>query len=137
MIGRVELTNKLVAQSTGVAEARVKNVVEFFYKELAQELEECNHNFLYVKNLGTFSMSLRPIEKRLRNIRFMIVHRRSPKFKDSEANQKIIESMVKEAFYLFSLRRRIKKNRLELKKLRNGKSINDPKGKLVQTYREE
>ena len=140
MLGRTVLINKLVAKDLGIDEKRVNNVMGFFYKELEKELVDCNHPFLYVKGLGTFGIALGSVERRILKLRKKINEQRKQEAKGIvyKYRQKMIDGMAREIFFLFGVRRMVKKQVADNKKLRDyGKSLNDNQGKLVQADGEE
>jgi len=111
MIGRVEITNKLVAKQLGIEVDKVASVMDFFYKELAIEFQECNHPFLSIKNLGTFVIKLRAINNRLYKLNR--ARRAWKALKPAVRKEKGLKTISEEMFKLFEIRRKIKRIRNE------------------------
>ena len=122
MLGRVELTNKLVAEKLGIDEREVCKVMSFTYQELATELQECTYPYLYVRNLGTFVLRKRAVNRRL----YVLTRaRKANKGRvKNERNDKTIKTIETEMFRLFDIRRMLRK----YIKPSNGKNTNDIKG---------
>lgn len=118
MLGKPVFTNKIVAKKLNVDEKKVAGVVEFMFAELATEIRECNHPFIYVKGLGTFTLKVSTIEKRLRaNIkRYRALRDRGMEGKDWGPS---LAGTRKELFELFRIRRLIKQRRAENAKIKN------------------
>lgn len=131
MLGRVTFTNKLVAKKLNIDESKVASVTDFFYKEFENELKECRYPYIYVKDLGTFGLHIKAIERRIIFLRLCIKNE-----KDREARgvvyskrEKMILGMRREIFYMFGVRRMLKNRIKENRQLRkNGKNLNDNKG---------
>ena len=141
MIGRVELTNKLASRKLGIEEKKVESVMTFFYKELSEELTECRYPHIYVRDFGTFTMRLKPVENRIKSLLYL---RRKLKWKLSMKQipkflaEKYDMGIVREIFNLFRIRRMIKENKKQYKALRNaGKIVYDIQRKPLQTNRKE
>ncbi len=140
MIGRIALTNKLVSKSLGIEEKRVNGVMSFFFEELEKEFVECRHPFVFVKGLGTFGLTLSSVEKRIKDLRKRVQNQRSYEARGIiyPKRLKMVEGMVRETFFLFEVRRMLKKHRAECKKLKDyGKSLNDNQRELVSPDRKE
>jgi len=140
MLGRIALTNKIVASNLKKDEKEVESVMKFFFKELKTEFEKCEHPYVYVKDLGTFGINANLVSKRLvplihklqwfRNNKEMI---KKPGYYDNAVN-----GLTKEIFFLFNVRRMVRRKNRENQQLRkNGKIINDIERELVQTNRQE
>jgi len=126
MLGRVELINKLVAKNLAIPEKEVSDVMDFFYKELSNEFQECNHPYIYVRGLGTFSLKMKSLHNRIyRLIRTRRAFRNNPLIK---FRVNAFAAVTKELFKLFEIRRTFVKRIRANKKLKNGKNINDNKG---------
>lgn len=125
MLGRVELTNKLVASKSKIDEKDVTSVMNFFYTELREVIEGCKHPYVYVRGLGTFSIKRAALNKRL----FRLYRAKQARGKDPQGGQlKALETIRTEMFTLFDVRRMLK-NRVKInKKLKeDGKVIRDNK----------
>ena len=140
MLGRIVLTNKIVSKTLNKDEKEVESVMKFFFKELKTEFEECKHSYVYVKDLGTFGINANMVGKRLillihklqwfRNNKEMI---KKPGYYDNAT-----KGLTKEIFFLFNVRRMVKRQNKENQQLRkDGKIINDIERKLVQAGRQE
>jgi nucleoid DNA-binding protein len=106
MLGRQELVNKIVSKNTGISEEEVTKVMDFCYKELTNELQNCDHPFIYVRGLGTFVVKKRAVQKRLYRLIFMI--RRRKVMRPSTVRDKALKTMINETFRLFNVRRMVK-----------------------------
>jgi len=138
MLGRIVLTNKIVAKNLAKDEREVESVMKFFFKELQTEFEECKHPYVYVKDMGTFGINANLVSARLvrmihklkwfRNNKGMI---KKPGYYDNAVN-----GLTKEIFFLFEVRRIVKRRNKKNQQLRkNGKIINDSERELVQIDR--
>jgi len=136
MLGRFSNTNEIVARKLGIKEERVSKVMSFFVEELNQELKSCQHPFVYVRGLGTFTLVVSAIETRLRNT--IHVYRHAKKDPPSRKSEENLLSLRKTIFELFTIRRLIKNKRKELKTLRNArKAEHDSAGELLQNDRKK
>lgn len=133
MVGRVELTNKIVSRNLKIEEAKVASVMDFFYKELGEEFQSCEKPLIYIKGLGTMGISLNVVEKRLRRLKWsMEIHKKST-LSPNWSRKNSLEGIRKEMFYLFEVRRRVKKQRA----LTSGKNLYDSERKLVSSHGKE
>ena len=128
MLGRVELTNKLVSQKLGIDEREVCKVMSFTYQELANEFQECTYPYLYVKDLGTFAILQKGVRNRLYRLNRSRKGWRS--YDDSNPKKaKALKTITTEMFKLFDINRMLKKIKVDrLKAKANAKTINDNKG---------
>lgn len=125
MVGRVALVNKVVSKKLGKEEKVVTGVMNFFYTELHSTLKECKHPHVFVKDFGTFTMRLRPVEGRIKHLLAFIRKARENKALPEELRNTYINGMRREVFYLLGVRRMIKTNKKEYKSLKYGKSIRE------------
>lgn len=124
MVGRVNLVNKLVAKKLSKDEKVVSSVNEFFYNELHNTLKECKHPHIFVKDLGTFTMRLRPVEGRIKLLLAYIRNTNKSETIPEHLRERYVTGMKREIRYLFEVRRLIKTNKKEYKRLKeHGKSI--------------
>lgn len=134
MLGKLAFTNKIVAKNLGQKEERVTRVMTFFTEELNKELASCEHPFVYVKGLGTFTLSLGPIERKLRKM--LGYYRRAMRGESPRSYIGEVAALKKTIFELFSIRRLLKTKRKEIKILRDaGKASRNSKGKLLPANR--
>lgn len=140
MLGRPTLTNKLVAKSMNLDERLVESVMDFCYKEWAKEFKECNHPYLYIQGLGTYGINLATVNKRIIKLLKII---RTEKKKEANGSfyrdrQQLIDGCRREIFYLFKVRRTVKKlksNNTQLR--RDGKIKINIERKLVQATKQK
>jgi hypothetical protein len=119
MLGRFVDINRIVARRLKMDESLVGSVTSFFVKELNTELKECNHPFIYVRGLGTFTLVVGAIETRLRTlIRKYWVMRNDPAILKSDKNFVGLHRVICE---LFTIRRVIKTRRYEMKLLKDAR----------------
>ena len=117
MLGKLAFTNKIVAKNLGMPEERVAKVMTFFAENLNKELLSCEHTFVYVMGLGTFTMVLRPIENKIRR---MYRHYQNTKVgKGIRNSEESLLDLRRVLFELFALRRKLKGTRKELKILKD------------------
>lgn len=132
MLGRIALTNKMVAEDLGYREEVVEGVTGFYFRELEKEMKESEYPSIYIKGLGTFVLNKSLLERR---VRYMLY--KMGKIKKSEADNptkdRMLQGMQRETLHLLGMRRRIKKQW----ERNNGKNRTDNKGKLVQAPGEE
>lgn len=122
MLGKPVFTNKIVAKNLGIDESRVTKVTGFFYREFNQELKNCEHPFVFVRGLGTFAMNPKTIDG-------MIKSYLSRKKYNKGRNYDNGDTVKKGLFELFRIRRIIKNQLKENKRLKNvGKTIHDCEG---------
>ena len=132
MLGRLALTNKMVAQDLGKDEKVVESVTSFFFKEMEREMREANHPFLYVKGLGTFVLNKGLLERRIRYL-LCKVHRNRRGELEGKVNifrESFQTGMKREIYYLLQMRRRLKNQW----KKNNGKSLDDTSRESLQTF---
>lgn len=106
MLGRQELVNKIVSKNTGVSEEEVTRIMDFSYKELTSKLQNCDHTFIYVRELGTFGLKHKAIKNRLYRLHEMICRRK--KMQPTPLVEKAIKTMRDEMFRLFKVRKMVK-----------------------------
>ena len=106
MLGRLDLTTKVVSKNLEMPEKEVSNVMNFVYKELARELQECNYPFIYVRDLGTFIIKRRAVNKRLWRLYWA---RRRWKKSPLNHKDKTVKTIEDELFKYFRVRRMVKK----------------------------
>lgn len=125
MLGKPVFTNKIVAKNLGIDEKKVTDVMDFFFSELGKEIRECNHPFIYVRGLGTFTLKTSTIESRLRvNItRYRTLRKKRPeeRGRGTATSQAFLDGARKEIFELFRIRRLIKGRRKENQKIKDAK----------------
>lgn len=134
MLGRLSFVNRIVSKNLGLDENKVSDVNNFVFQELEAEMRQCQHPFIYVRGLGTFTLKVKTIERVLtKKIReYRTTRNRTGKnirgtWEDMTASRR--ESILE----LFRMRRLIKGRLTENKKLRNaGKSNDDFKGQCLQ-----
>ncbi len=122
MLGRIELTNKLVADKLKIEEREVCKVMSFVLQDLATVLHDSNHTHIYVRNLGTFVLRQRAVKRRLYTL--CKARHRWKAQTDNQRKYKALATIEKEMFKLFDMRRAINKRTKEI----NGKVKNDNKG---------
>lgn len=134
MLGKLAFTNKIVAKNLGIKEERVSGVMSFFVDELNKELMSCNHPFVYVRGLGTFTLALAPIESKIRR---MIGHyKKVQKGIGIRNTEKSLVDLRRTIEELFVIRRLLKDKRKEIKKLRDDrKAEGNSKGELLPNDR--
>ena len=131
MLGKPAFSNKIVAKNLGIDEAKVKRVTEFFYKELDAELKKCEDPFIYVKDLGTFALNQKKIEKSI--VQFRKTKYGNKKCVAGPAGQATIREGI---FELFRIRRVIKNKLKENQQLKNDlKTLDDSTRKCLPPAR--
>lgn len=134
MLGKLAFTNKIVAKNLGQKEERVTRVMSFFTEELNKELASCEHPFVYIKGLGTFTLSLGPIERKLRR---MVGHyKKALSGKTPKGYAGEVGAIKRTLFELFAMRRLLKNKRKEIKILKDaGKASRNSKGEFLPVNR--
>lgn len=127
MLGKLAFTNKIVAKHLGQDEARVTKVMDFFVRELNAELMRVDHAFVYVRGLGTFGLSLKPIETRIRHMwtayRKALRGETAVRQSGIRNTEKSCLALRQTLFELFAIRRLLKTKRRELKTLRDDRKV--------------
>lgn len=122
MLGKLAFTNKIVAKNLGVNEDRVAKVMDFFTQDLNRELVACEHPFIYVRGLGTFTLALGPINSKLRRSIWQYKKVRRGEARKNEENSVALQELITE---LFRIRRLLKTRKKEIQQLRHERKVND------------
>jgi len=123
MLGKPQFTNKIVSEKLDIPEETVSSVVTFFFDELYQEMGRARYPFIYVRDLGTFTLVIASIESHIK--RYWRARRNMLKMGTPWKYENKLLALRRELFILFEMRRLIKNQRNEIKKLRNERKASD------------